>query len=233
MQKSERAAIITGASRGIGFAVANELASMGYSLGIISRSENEINEASKVIVENYPEIKIITGNFDVSDCEKAKDFVSRIENEFGKISVLVNNAGHYKTGTSEMSSDEMFELMNTNFLSAVCFSGAVIPGMKLLGFGYIFSIASICGIEAYPDVGGYVASKFALVGYSDSLAQELESFGIKVTAICPGWVNTEMASSSPINPEEMIQISDISKSIGFLLSLGKTAFIRKIVIHSK
>lgn len=99
--------------------------------------------------------------------------------------------------------------------------------------GYIFNISSICGVEAFPDVGGYVASKFALTGYSDSLAQELEPIGIKVTAICPGWVNTRMANDSPLKPEDMIQPEDIAKTVRYLLEIGKTAYIRKIVIHSK
>jgi len=229
----DKIAIITGASRGIGFSIAKEFASMGYWLGITSRSENEINTSSELILKQFPEIKIITGAFDISDCEKSKGFVKKIIEEFGKVSVLVNNAGEHITGTSELPMNDLQKMMNTNFTTAACLSQEVIPSMKQGKSGYIFNISSICGVEAFSDVGGYVASKFALTGYSDSLAQELEPFGIKVTAICPGWVNTRMAENSRIKPEDMIQPEDIAKTIRFLLEIGKTAFIRKIVINSK
>ncbi len=228
-----KTAIVTGASRGIGFSIAKELASLGYWLGIISRNEKDIENASAQILKQYPEIKIIKGAFDISDCEKAHEFAEKIIREFGKVSVLVNNAGEHITGTSELQIEKLQRMMNTNFITAACLSQAVIPSMKKDRNGYIFNISSICGVEAFPDVGGYVASKFALTGYSDSLAQELEPIGIKVTAICPGWVNTRMANDSPLKPEDMIQPEDIAKTVRYLLEIGKTAYIRKIVIHSK
>jgi NAD(P)-dependent dehydrogenase (short-subunit alcohol dehydrogenase family) len=82
-------------------------------------------------------------------------------------------------------------------------------------------------------VGNYCASKFALVGYSSSLAQELAPVGIKVTALCPDWVNTRQAINAPMKPEEMIQTSDIAATVRYLLSLGRTAAVREIVIHCK
>jgi short-subunit dehydrogenase len=118
-----------------------------------------------------------------------------------------------------------------NFLAAVRFTKAVLPGMKKSRSGYIFNIASICGVEAFADTGIYSASKFALVGYSSALAQELTSKGIKVTAICPGWVNTQLASEAPMKPEKMIQTSDIALTIKYLLGLGPAASIREIVIR--
>lgn len=232
-QIQDKIAIVTGASRGIGLSIAKELASLGYWLGITSRNKKDIENVSAQILKEYPGIKISTGAFDISDCEKAKEFTDKIIKEFGKVSVLVNNAGEYITGTSELLLEKLQKMMNTNFISSACLSQAVIHSMKKYGNGYIINISSICGVEAYPDVGGYVASKFALTGFSESLAQELEPFGIKVTAICPGWVNTRMAANSPLSPEDMIQPEDIAKTVRYLLEIGKTAHIRKIVIHSK
>ncbi len=229
----DKIAIVTGASRGIGLSIAFELASMGYWLGISSRTESDIKAASELILKKYPEIKIIAGAFDLSDSGKAKEFAEQVSKEFGFVSVLINNAGQYISGTSELPSDKLEDMMNINFKSAAYLSQSVIPGMKKNKIGYIINISSICGVEAFQDVGGYVASKFALTGYSDSLAQELEPYGIKVTAICPGWVNTRMSENSRLKPEEMIQPEDIAKSVRYLLEIGKTAFIRKIVINSK
>lgn len=228
-----KVAIVTGASRGIGYAIAKELAGLGYSLGLVARTPEDIKKASRDILSEFPEIRIIDAAFDVTDGAGAEEFVRRVNTKLGSVSVLVNNAGDYRQGTSEMPFGELQKLVDVNFLSAARFVQAVLPVMKKLGYGYIFNIASICGVEAYDDVGGYCASKFALVGYSSSLTQELAPMGIKVTAICPSWVNTEKSSGAPLKPEEMIQTSDIAETVRYLLSLGPTASIREIVIHCK
>lgn len=229
--KKKNAAIVTGASRGIGYAAATELASQGYSLGLMSLTEENIKKAAQDIRSLFPETKVITAAFDVADGACTERFIGRVNVELGDVTVLVNNAGDYPTGTSTMPTDELQRLMDVNFLSATRFVQGVIPSMKKNGGGYIFNIASICGVEAFADVGGYCASKYALVGYSSSLAQELSSSGIKVTALCPSWVNTEKASRASLKPEEMIQTNDIALTIRYLLSLGPTASIRELVIH--
>jgi len=233
MAMQDNVAIVTGASRGIGLAIATELASQGYSLGIIARTRADIEGVSLDLQKQFPLVRVISGVFDVVDGVSAVDFVRRVCAELGIVSVLVNNAGHYQLGTSSMPMEESQRLMDVNFLAATRFVQAVLPSMKKLGRGYIFNIASLCGVEAFADVGSYSASKFALVGYSSSLAQELAPMGIKVTALCPSWVNTRQAGGAPIKPEEMIQTSDIAVTIRYLLSLGPTASIRKIVIHCK
>ena len=229
--KKKNAAIVTGASRGIGYAAATELASQGYSLGLMSLTEENIKKAAQDIRSLFPETKVVTAAFDVADGASTERFIERVNTELGGVTVLVNNAGDYPTGTSAMPTDELQRLMDVNFLSATRFVQGVIPSMKKNGGGYIFNIASICGVEAFADVGGYCASKYALVGYSSSLAQELQSSGIKVTALCPSWVNTEKASRASLKPEEMIQTNDIALTIRYLLSLGPTASIRELVIH--
>ena len=229
--KKKNAAIVTGARRGFGYAAATELASQGYSLGLMSLTEENIKKAAQDIRSLFPETKVVTAAFDVADGASTERFIERVNTELGGVTVLVNNAGDYPTGTSAMPTDELQRLMDVNFLSATRFVQGVIPSMKKNGGGYIFNIASICGVEAFADVGGYCASKYALVGYSSSLAQELSSSGIKVTALCPSWVNTEKASRASLKPEEMIQTNDIALTIRYLLSLGPTASIRELVIH--
>ena len=228
-----KAAIVTGASRGIGLAVAAELAGMGYSLGLVARSNEDIKKAAMEIEERFPSVSTVTGAFDVADSLSIDDFVRHVCSEIGDISVLVNNAGEYKPGTSVMPAELTERMMDVNFLAATRFVQAVLPSMKKTGNGYVFNVASICGVEAFPDVGNYCASKFALVGYSSSLAQELAPMGIKVTALCPDWVNTRQAINAPMKQEEMIQTSDIAATVRYLLSLGRTAAVREIVIHCK
>lgn len=233
MQGQNNVAIVTGASRGIGLAIATELAGMGYSLGLVARSDSDIEIASQEIQKKYPKIKIINDAFDVTDGISINKFVQRVISELGDVKVLVNNAGGYLQGTSSTPTEELEQLMDVNFIAATRFVKAVLPSMKNFESGYIFNIASLCGVETFADVGSYCASKFALVGYSTSLTQELSPLGIKVTVICPSWVNTQQAIGAPIKPDEMIQPEDLAVTIKYLLSLGPTASIRKIVIHCK
>lgn len=233
MQGQNNVAIVTGASRGIGLAIATELAGMGYSLGLVARSDSDIEIVSQKIQKKYPKIKIINDAFDVTDGISINKFVQRVISELGDVKVLVNNAGGYLRGTSSTPTEELEQLMDVNFIAATRFVKAVLPSMKNFESGYIFNIASLCGVETFADVGSYCASKFALVGYSTSLTQELSSLGIKVTVICPSWVNTQQAIGAPIKPDEMIQPEDLAVTIKYLLNLGPTASIRKIVIHCK
>jgi short-subunit dehydrogenase len=228
---NDNVAVVTGASRGIGFAIASELASLGYSLGLIARSQSDIEEASRDIQKQFPEVKIITGAFDVVDGVKAEDFIHRVCVELGNISVLVNNAGYYQPGTSSSPIDEVQRSIDVHFLAAVRFVRAVLPSMKKLGKGYIFNIASLCGVEAVAETGSYSASKFALVGYSSSLAKELAPMGIKVTALCPSWVKTQNSEGSPLKPEQMIQTNDLALSVRYLLGLGPSASVHEIIIR--
>ena len=147
--------------------------------------------------------------------------------------MLVNNAGFYRTGTSSASIDEVQRSMDVNFFGPVRFVQEVIPSMKKLGQGYIFNIASLAGIEAFANTGNYSASKSALVAYSSSLAQELEPLGIKVTALCPSWVNTKNSKDAPVTPEQMIKVDDLALTVRYLLGLGSTAFVREIIIRCK
>ncbi len=230
---ARQVAVVTGASKGIGLAIAQELAGLGYSLGIVSRSEKEIHQAAEQIRGAHPEIEVIAGAFDIADEAKARAFIDQSAEQLGPVSVMVNNAGELHQGTSMVAPSALRRLMEVNLIAATVFAQAVIPGMKSARGGYIFNVASICGVEAYPDVGAYCASKFGLVAYSHALAQELAPYGIKVSALCPSWVNTRMAAHSPLKQDEMIQPSDLAITIRYLLSLSPAARVREIVIHCR
>ncbi len=224
-------AIVTGASRGIGNAIARSLAEQGYSLGLLARSEADLQAASLEIQRAHPEISVRARACDLASEAETIGAVEDLTGHLGPVSVLVNNAGEYVLGTSGMDSEQLRRLLEVNFVAACRLTQLVLPQMKSRENGYIINIASICGVEAYPDVGGYCASKFALVGYSDALDQELARYGIKVTAICPGWVATRMSNRSPVPSELRIQPEDIANTVRYLLSLSKGARIRQVVVH--
>ena len=231
MTQAKKAALITGASRGIGLAIARELAALGYSLGLVSRSQTDLHTAADSLRAEHPGIEIVTGAFDVADDSKIKSFVEDVSNQFGGVSVMVNNAGELDQGTSQATPETLRRLVEVNLIAATVFAQAVIPAMKRERKGYIVNIASICGVEAYPEVGAYCASKFGLVAYSHALDQELAPYGIKVTALCPSWVNTRMSAHSPVKREEMIQPADLGGTVRYLLSLSAGARVREMVIH--
>lgn len=230
MKQGASVAIVTGASRGIGLSIAQELAQLGYALGIVSRSRDDIEAACHRIKEAVPGVRIVTGAFDIADGDMVSSFVAQVRSQCGSITTLVNNAGEIVPGTSEISLAEAQRMMEVNYLSAVRFIQAVTPEMKAARTGHIFNIASICGVMGIAEVGAYCASKFALVGYSESLARELEPLGIRVTALCPSWVHTRMASRSPLAADEMIQPSDLAQAVRFVLSLSRGVRVRQIVL---
>jgi len=230
MKQDDKVALVTGASRGIGRAIAHELARLGYTVGIVSRSEDEITTAADEIGALVPGARIVPGAFDVADADMISKFTKKLVSQFGRISVLVNNAGEYTGGTSKVSLLDAQRMIEVNYLAAVRFVQEVAPAMKEAQQGYIFNVASVCGLVGFADVGAYCASKFALVGYSESLARELEPFGVRVTALCPSWVNTRMASQSPISAAQMIQPQDLAQAVRFVLALSPGARVRQIVL---
>jgi len=231
MSQEHKVAIVTGASRGIGRAIAEELGSLGYSLGLVAKSAHDLQTATTQIQDLYPSVSVECEAFDVSDENAVKRFVKRVGEQCGPVTVLVNNAGEYVLGTSTISADQLRRMIDVNLMAATFFVNAALPAMRAQAYGYIFNIASVCGVEAYGDVGGYCASKFGLVGYSHALDQELARYGIKATAICPSWVNTRMAARSPLSADAMIQPRDLAATVRYLLGLGASARVRELVIN--
>lgn len=231
MSVKNKVAIVTGASRGIGRAIAEELASQGYSLGLVAKSSPDLEIAAKQIQDAHRSLSVACEAFDISDEAAVKRFVSRIRQQYGPVAVLVNNAGECAPGTSRISTEQLRRMIDVNLMGATFFVNATLTDMRAHAHGYIFNVASICGVEAYGDVGGYCASKFGLVGYSVALDQELAKDGIKVTAICPSWVNTRMAARSHLAADDMIQPYDIATTVRYLLALGPSARVRELVIN--
>jgi short-subunit dehydrogenase len=231
MAAKKLVAIVTGASRGIGNAIAKDLAIQGYSLGLMARVEEDLLAAAAEIQSSHPEISVHAVACDLASEQEAAKAVQGLLSRLGDVSVLVNNAGEYLLGTSTMDSEHLRRLLEVNFVAATRLVQAVLPMMKEASGGHIINIASICGVEAYPQDGGYCASKFALVGYSDALDQELAEFGIKVTTICPSWVTTRLSSHSPVPPRQRIQPEDLARTVRYVLSLTPAARVRQVVIH--
>lgn len=233
-----KTAVITGASRGIGKAVSIGLASAGYKTILIATSGEKLKSVAEQIesvlkqnTELYPEIFSI----DITNFGKVNNTIDELVNKFGSIDVLVNNAGIWAEGSLEADIEEFQKVMDVNVTAQYNILKSVVPVMKKQKRGYIFNITSRGGKYGFPGSATYVASKFALVGISESLYRELAEYNVKVTSISPSWVNTDMAKETggAIPEEEMIQPEDIMKTINWLLSLSPPVSIKDVEIECR
>ncbi|MCA1759140.1 MAG: SDR family oxidoreductase, partial [Bacteroidales bacterium] len=169
---------------------------------------------------------------DITESEKVKETVAGIVEKFGRIDILVNNAGIHFDGSLELPEKNFKKMLDTNLTAQFVMLQEVVPVMKKQKSGYIFNVASRSAKVGFAGSGAYCASKFGLLGLNESLYRELTPLGIKVTALCPAWVNTNMAqeAGTPLQPEEMIQPEDLFKTIRWLLELSPGACLKEVVI---
>lgn len=231
--RNGRVALITGAGRGIGKAVAKGLASDGFRVALVSTSQGELENTAREISPTLDKDLVLIFTGDVRERGFAQRCVTELMRSWGRIDLLCNNAGVYQRGTLELSVDDFERMLGVNLTGAFMFAQAVVPNFKAQGSGHIFNISSICGVHGFPEVGGYTASKHGMSGLSECLYRELAPLGISVTSICPNWVNTVMAQESPVAREEMIQPDDILKAIRFVLGLSKGATIPEIIVDCR
>jgi len=223
------AALVTGAGRGIGKAIAEVLAKQGFDLALVARSEAELQGVKEHIQRSSSvQVAIVVG--DVGEQETLQRAVQLAERDLGPLEVLVNNAGKYQTGSAELSHQEFDELVRVNLRGAFNGVHEVVPLMKKRRKGYIMNVSSMCGIQGFAGIGAYCATKHALQGLNESLYRELVPLGLRVTALLPSWVATQMSASAPIADGAKIQPSDLGKAVQFLLSLSPGACVKELVI---
>lgn len=234
MNKSMKVAIITGASRGIGASVAEALVADGYVAAMVARSQDALEQVSDRITSRVPKpSSIIVYPLDVQDHNAVQAMVSDVHARFGRVDLLFNNAGVDVMGTINVPIEEFDQALAINLRGAFSFLQAVVPIMKAQGNGTIINVASRAGKTGFAEFGVYGASKFGLVGLSESLYRGLSALGIKVTALCPSWVDTDMAKTSGLLKEEMISKDDIVSAVRWLLSLSPAAVVKELVIECR
>ena len=185
-----KTALVTGASRGIGFGVALRLAQEGIKTAIVGRDQIRIEQAAKKITEiSGTQTLAITG--DVSSWSDCVSAVDQVVQKFGSIDVLVPNAGIGIIGSVEESDPaDWAHMMEVNYLGTAHIVKAALPTMKKQGAGDVIAIVSAGGTKGYPEWSGYCATKWAVMGFMDSFAQEVIAHGIRATTLCPGGVDT-------------------------------------------
>ncbi len=229
-----KVAIVTGASRGIGACVAHGLAEDGFSLALTARSKDGLEKvAAEIRQKKYDGIQVHTFPCDVSDSKAINEMVSLVVSKLGRIDLLVNNAGMGKTGTLAISPEEFDEVLAVNLKGPFALLKSVVPTMKNQGGGTIINVASRAGKIGFAGWGAYAASKFGMVGLGESLYRELSPMGIRVTTLCPSWVDTDMAKVSTFPANQMLSPEDILKSIRYIMSLSPAASVKELMIECR
>jgi len=219
MLLENRVAVITGGGRGIGRSIALNYAREGADVAIIARTNEQIEQTSILVSElgrNSLALKA-----DISNEKDAFNAFEKIHDLLGRIDILVNNAGvEFKNSFLQMPLDEWDQTMNINVRGTVICTKAVLQGMQERQEGNIINIASGAGLRGLPGSAAYSASKAAIVALSYSLADELRDQGIRVNAICPGLIKTDMLDSSNLvgKNKNILLPDDVAGTAVFLAS---------------
>jgi NAD(P)-dependent dehydrogenase (short-subunit alcohol dehydrogenase family) len=226
-----KVAFVTGASKGIGFSVAERLLEMGARVFICGREAETIEKAARSLSSKGETSGIVC---DVRDEDQVKKAIAQCVAQFGGLDILVNNAGFGIFGKTveEMTSDEFRSIIETNLLGVFYACHESIPLMKARGGGYIINISSLAGQNAHPRMAAYNASKFGLNGFTEAMMQEVRADGIKVTAICPGSVNTFFGGDVPSEEKAwQIQAEDIADIVQDLLEMNSRTLPSRIEVR--
>lgn len=229
-----KTAIITGAGRGIGRATAIAFAKEGINLGLVGRTRENLEKVAAEVKEYDVQVTIATAN--VSDNESVTSAIEAIKSERGAIDILINNAGVGKFGKFlELSPEEFKNMIDVNLMGAYYVTRSVLPGMIEQNSGDIINISSTAGERGGAVTAAYSASKFGLIGLSDSLMQEVRKHNIRVTALTPSTVATDLAFAENLtdgNPENVMQPEDLADLMVAQLKLHPRVFVKSAGLWS-
>lgn len=224
--------VITGASKGIGRAVAEAFAAEGNTLMLCSRNEVTLYNTVAELQRKYPSSIIKAKPFDLSVTEQAIKFGNWVNTQAGSVDILVNNAGNFLPGSVYNEPDGVLEeMIATNLYSAYHVTRTVLPAMMKKKSGYIFNMCSVASLQAYKNGGSYSISKFAMMGFSKNLREELKQYNIKVSAVYPGAVLTDSWGDYDNSSKRIMEANDIAAMIVAASKLSAAAVMEDIVLR--
>jgi 3-oxoacyl-[acyl-carrier protein] reductase len=224
-------AVITGAGRGIGAAIARSLAQMDATVVLCGRTAAHLESTAKVIARQGGHADAIP--CDVTNLASVEAAAKRIEASFGRLDILVNNAGVGGFGgpLHQLPRDAWDQILNTNLRGVYYMICAFAPAMIRARSGHIINISSLAGKNALPNGAAYAASKWGLNGLTYSVAEELRSHNIRVSVICPGSTNTELSPHEGKNPAKMLQPEDVAHAVAMLVTQTPQSFVSEILLR--
>ena len=224
--------VVTGGTKGIGRAILEKFAGENFDVITCARNKTDLQSLEESLRKKYPGIEVATCVADMSDKKQVADFCVFVNSLKRSIDVLVNNAGYFIPGEISTEPEGTLESMiNANLYSAYYATRGLVPSMIQNKRGHIFNICSIASIKAYANGGSYAISKFAMLGLSKCLREELKPHNIRVTAIMPGATLTASWDGVNIPDERFMPIEDIAETVYSAWSLSGRSVVEEIIIR--
>ena len=224
-------AVVTGAGRGIGAAIAHSLAALGAATVLCGRTRADLDSTAKQIAEDGRKAEAIV--CDVSSLESVQATAKQVESSFGRVDILVNNAGIGGFGgpLHQLAPEAWDQILNTNLRGVYYAIRSFAPMMIKARAGHIINISSIAGKNALPNGAAYAASKWGLNGLSYSVAEELRSHNIRVSVVCPGSTNTDLSPHVGKDTSKMLQPEDVAHAVEMLVTQSAQSFVSEIILQ--
>lgn len=224
--------VITGASRGIGKAIATRFIREGWDAALCSLHPESMEKSADTLRALRPEARILSRGVDMRSSAAVQAFADEASVFLGSIDVLVNNAGIFVPGSiHEEAGGVLEDTLAVNLLGAYHLTRALLPAMKARGQGYVFNMCSTASLRAYPNGGSYSISKHALLGFSRNLREEMKPFGIRVSAVCPGPTLTDSWAGFSGPSDRMMTPEDIAEVVWTAARLSPQTVVEDIVLR--
>lgn len=224
-------AVVTGATKGIGRAVAERFAQAGFDIAACARKEKDLDQM-KAEIEKRFQVNVFVKAADASDKVQVNEFSQFVLRLNRPVNVLVNNAGHFIPGETMAEEEGTLESMiESNVYSAYYTTRGLIENMKQNKSGHVFNMCSIASIKAYPNGGSYAISKFALLGFTKVLREELKPFGIRVTAVMPGATKTASWDGTDLPDSRFMKTEDVAEVIFNAYSISERSVVEEVIIR--
>lgn len=223
---------ITGGSRGIGRATVELFAANAADIAVVARTESDLTQMAQDLKAKHPDLNLIFCAADLSTKVGNLQFAELIQKEWGALDVLVNNAGLYLQSDILTEPEENLERqLALNLKSPYHLSRALLPLLLHSPKGHILNICSTASLQAYPNCGAYVVSKFALLGLTKALRLELKDKGVKVSAVIPGATLTSSWDAEEVVEKRLITPEDIARAIWDVYQMGPNSTVEEIIIR--
>jgi len=224
-------AVVTGAGRGIGAAIAQTLAKLGATTVLCGRTKSTLDATAQAILAAGGKTEVIP--CDVTVLHQVEHAAARVDSTFGRLDILVNNAGvaGFNQPLHNLAPEDWDTILNTNLRGVYFTVHAFAPLMIRAYSGHIINISSLSGKNALPNGAAYAASKWGLNGLTYSLAEELRPHNIRASVICPGSTETELSPHAGKDPAKMLQPDDIAHAVALLVTQAPQSFISEILLR--
>ena len=224
-------ALVTGAGRGIGGAIARKLAALGAAVVVSGRTRETLEQTAEAIRSRGGQARVEP--CDISQLAAVEALAASVEQAFDRLDILVNNAGvgSFSAPLHQMTPEEWEKVLNTNLRGVFYSIRAFAPMMIRAKSGHIVNISSLAGKNPLPNGAAYAASKWGLNGLSYSVAEELRAHNIRVSVVCPGSVNTELSPHSGKDTSKMLQPDDVAHVVAALVTQNPQSFVSEVLLR--